>query len=294
VQVISGTVALSNITIQGGNALPNVELYGGGIFNGGSMHLDHVTITHNSNGEMGDGGGIYNGRGATLTIANSSILGNNAGGGVRGIGGGIFNGGSIHLDRVTIAHNSAEYNAGGIYNGRGATLTIANSSIVENSVGDGSGGGILNYGQLHVTNSTIQDNRVSGEYELGGGGIASYGSLTVVDSVVAHNHTSMNGGGIASSGPLTVTNSAVISNTALAIERYYGKNAGGGGIYSTGPFLLSGSVISGNTTEGYGGGLLITATIWINEVTITHNLASADYPPATQTMTAAGSGTAAA
>ena len=90
------------------------------------------------------GGGIYNEE-ATLNIANCSIQDNQA--------------------------NTA-YGGGGILcNGLSASLTIANSTVRNNSCFNGSGGGIHNYeGTLTVAQSTISDNTTS--FTDHGGGIA--------------------------------------------------------------------------------------------------------------------------
>ena len=80
------TVNLTNLTVTNG--------YGwqlaGGILNNGDMTLDHVTLTGNVMAtDAGDfwqgGGGIYTGEGGSLTLVDSSVVGNTAawsGGGV--------------------------------------------------------------------------------------------------------------------------------------------------------------------------------------------------------------------
>ena len=81
------------------------------------------------------GGGIYNG--GTLTVTNSTINANNSPGDISGGiggGGGTFSGiaGTLTVTNCTIAHNSSGFEGGGIWN-FGGTLTVTNSTIANNS-----------------------------------------------------------------------------------------------------------------------------------------------------------------
>ena len=130
------------------------------------------------------------------------------------------------------------------------------------------GGGILNFGTLTVTRSTISGNSAP----LVGGGIANggalqgSGTLKIIHSTVSGN-TSAFGGGVfsASNSALTVTDSAVSGNAA--------PGGGGGGIESIGTTLnVTNSSISGNS-GGIGGGILCEAGS-ISHSTVTGNTAS--------------------
>jgi hypothetical protein len=155
--VDAGTVSISGLTITSGNAD-----YGGGISNYGQLTVSNCTISHNSAGE---GGGIFNSYGATLTISNSTIAGNEAFNsyGV-GLGGGIYNrGGTLTISNSTIFANTGfggfeGGGVGGIYNSYDATLTVSNSTISGNS-GDLNGcGGIESDGTLNMRNSVLAGN----------------------------------------------------------------------------------------------------------------------------------------
>ena len=129
-------VTLSKLTIYNG-----AWIFGGGIYNNGSLTINSSLIVHNvayghcqhMNCGGGAGGGIYND--GTLTINNSTIIGNGAL--LRffapGTGGGISNTvGALTINNSTISGNYARGFGGGIY-GSG---TIQNSIVANNSGGN--------------------------------------------------------------------------------------------------------------------------------------------------------------
>ena len=119
----------------------------------------------------GGGWGRSRGRGiesrGTLTIRGCVISGNEAsvtGGDVDG-GGGIRNAGQMTIIDTTIAENQVSHGqGGGIYNRPSATLTLVNSTVSHNLAGvdnGGSlGGGIWNEGELTIVNSTVSENSI--------------------------------------------------------------------------------------------------------------------------------------
>ena len=131
---------------------------------------------------------IYNDTDGSLTIRDSTIADNIS----YFNGGGIFNGGILTISGSTISGNSflsiprSDYyqteNGGGITNDIGATLTISNSTIAGN-MADHGGGGIANWGTMHMSFCTIYGNSASV-----GGGIAIFdGSVVASNSIVAGN-----------------------------------------------------------------------------------------------------------
>ncbi len=138
-------------------------------------------------------------------------------------------------------------------------LTITGGSA--NSVLTGSdGGGIDNFGEL-----TVRDSTLTGNSAINGGGIANElgGTLILVGSTVANN-AGTTGGGVYNVGTLSLTNSTIADNTA---------SVQGGGIFNTGATQPNGIVLGGvltavNATIAYnsvasggtGGGIDTTAT----------------------------------
>jgi predicted outer membrane repeat protein len=88
--------------------------------------------------------------------------------GVHGAGGAIFNRGTLSLDTVTIANNSATRSGGAIHND--GTLTLMRSTVRNNTVTTGApagaGGGIVNRGAMQVFQSTISGNSTTGAAAL--------------------------------------------------------------------------------------------------------------------------------
>ena len=126
-----------------------------------------------------------------------------------------------------------------------------------------SGGGIINYGTLTLTDSIVSDNGV--------GGIDNEGTLTVERVTVRGNSGGL-AGGIASSGSLVVVDSTIANNSG---------QIGGGVLALWGTATISNSTVSGNSAV-HGGGIsaglcafgCTSAYVVLNNVTITNNTAS--------------------
>jgi hypothetical protein len=151
-------------------------------------------------------------------------------------------------------------NAGGIFN-NGGTLTVANSSVVNNSLGPtpGTGGGGISNAFESGAKLTISGCIVSGNTALNAGGIDNpVGcTLTVTDSCVSGNTAGIFGGGILNLGTLTVDRSMVSGNTATGsfsgfpLFHFLGE---GGGILNDGIMTVSDSTLCGNSAD-LGGGI---------------------------------------
>ena len=176
----NGNMTLTNSSITG-----NTAVDGGGLMNRGSLTMANSTIIANST-PNGSGAGITNRTGANLIVTHSIIAVNLAG----GSGGGIENdGGSITLDSSTVSGNFGN----GIVNGFNSTVVLINSTVSGNGTSSGilnSAGGILNFGTLTLTNSTLSDNSASGP---GAGGIHNVnpGTVELVNTIVSGNTASL-------------------------------------------------------------------------------------------------------
>jgi hypothetical protein len=134
-QITGAPVKISDLTIQDGNKfLIGGDESGGGIYNGGDLTLLRVTV---SNNRATFAGGLYNDRGATVTIINSTVSGNTAldpGICDGGFGGGIFNaGGVVNLLNTTITDNDGQCQGGGIWMTSGSVML--NNTIVARQSG---------------------------------------------------------------------------------------------------------------------------------------------------------------
>ncbi len=217
---VAGNLTLKDLTISGGDVTADHQP-GGAIRNlGGSLTLDHVTLSHNvgyDGGALDIGVGINN---AENTVADSMITQN-----ISLIdGGGIDNAGHLLVKDSVISSNIAQagFSGGGIYNDD-AQLTLDHSQIVGNMATFG--GGIDNHGgTVNITNQSVISGNVAtwkfnGLSPGGGGGISSGENddqLTIDNSFIIGNQAPASfGGGIIGGGQMTkITGSVFSGNTA--------------------------------------------------------------------------------
>jgi hypothetical protein len=191
-QVSAGkTVSMNDLTISDGAGAPQ----GGGILNYGTLNLDYVTVSNNTESSGGGasfelgGGGIYNGDSAVLNLTNSSVSNNNTigqpGGGIYG----FFNS-TINVINSTVSGNVAGDVAGGLRTLGDAN--IINSTISGNTSTAWHGGAMFSTdGTVTILNSTIVNNNAP-EGTTGGLMVATFGApvlVTVQNSIIADNST---------------------------------------------------------------------------------------------------------
>ena len=145
---------------------------------------------------------------------------------------------------------------------------------IQNGVAAG-GGGILNWGTLALTNSTVSGNIAGSESSATGAGIYNSGTLTITNSTLSRNSGYSNfmyGGAIYNSGSLTIAKSTLSGNTAYG---YFG--GGGGGIFnSSGSVTITNTTLSGNSAHASGGGGIFnnSGSVTINNATLSGNTAA--------------------
>jgi hypothetical protein len=142
-----GSLTLSNCTVT-----QNQGNGGGGIYNRGSLTLSSSTVTQNQSiaddgGFIADGGGILNRWHGTVTVSNSTITNNTGawGGGIANEDGAPIDGATMTIANSTISGNVAGgygcdfgcppvfFNGGGVYNGYRSTLNVLNSVVAGNA-----------------------------------------------------------------------------------------------------------------------------------------------------------------
>jgi CSLREA domain-containing protein len=248
------TVQIEDLIIRGGSNVGG----GGGVLNNGTLDIRFSEIIGNSVGW--DGGGIWNGPSAILSIDSSIIVGNTS----SSFAGGIMNKGALTLKNSEVRGNTDVHGGGGINNE--GTLTVDNSVLAANS--SGQGGALYNTGTAEIKNGTLVGGPLAEDANTaeGGGGLFSLGTLTVNDSTVTGNRASY-GGGLFNwiGGMLTVNNSTISNNHA---------NEGGGlhnKEHST-ALIQNGTVFSGNYAEWSGGGIDNWGTITITQSVLRENI----------------------
>jgi hypothetical protein len=108
---------------------------GGGIYSDGTLTLIGCTVSGN---QASHGAGIWNGGVATFvssTISNNSAQDTSSGTyQPDGTGGGIFNHGTLTLSGCTVSNNYTNFAGGGICNDASGTVTVENSSRINEDV----------------------------------------------------------------------------------------------------------------------------------------------------------------
>jgi predicted outer membrane repeat protein len=156
-------------------------------------------------------------------------------------------------------------------NNRNALVTLAamavqggSGSLIKTAYGTTGvcGGGVLNYGTLTLTGSTVKGNTA----KFLGGGIYNVGTLRVSGSTISGN-TAGYGGGFYNYGTTKVEGSTLTKNTAAN---------SGGAIYSccSSKTTLIDSIVSYNSAKNMGGAIAAQGKFWIQGASeITHNTA---------------------
>jgi hypothetical protein len=147
---------------------------------------------------------------STVNIQNLAVTG----GQTSGDGGGIFTEGNLNLTAVSIYGNTAGFGGGGVATigpfpedpeNFVITMTIDRSTIANNHVtgglGNGQGGGVMSFGNLNVTNSTIVGNTVANAGSNKGGGIVSSSGDFETSGIVTLLNTTITGNSITGAGP---------------------------------------------------------------------------------------------
>jgi beta-glucanase (GH16 family) len=166
------------------------------------------------------------------------------------LAGGVLNNGTLTLDRVTLRDNVMDTNAGdfwqgggGIYNGAGATLTLVDSTVANNTA-RWSGGGIYSF--FNTTTTIVRSTISSNVANDVGGGIRSLGTMAITNSTISGNtSTGWHGGAIFhTDGTVTISSSTITNNTGPDWAPSAIFNGSFGGPAPT--LTLTDSIVSGN------------------------------------------------
>jgi hypothetical protein len=142
-------------------------------------------------------------------------------------------------------------------------LTISNGVTGISS----NGGGIVNAGNLTVSDCTL-----SGNSAANGGGIYNNGGTLTVSGCTLSNNSTLGGGfggGIYNNGgTLTVSNSSLSGNTAPGGGDF--NQGDGGGIYNAGTAIVSGCTLSNNSAQA-GGAIYSIGKLTVSGSTFSSN-----------------------
>jgi hypothetical protein len=179
-----------------------------------------------------------------------------------------------------------------------STSTIKNLTFSGGYLPEGSGGGILNNGELTLDACTISFCQADF-----GGGIANHGVLWLLNSSIYENYANSGGGGISTAanqachtyleystvtgnsnggavmgkgGGISLLANALLSITGGGLSGNESLNGGiGGAIYSSGGILtINGCTLSGNLADANGGGIYFAGgTAVLTDVAVSGNSA---------------------
>ena len=244
--IISDTVNLKNITIDGNNIQAKQGLIW--LLNA-HMTMDSNTTLKNSISTEINGGVVQTGGTSTFEVNGGQMINNKA------------------------------PSSGAIHNSPGCEVIINGGTLSNNQATNGSGGAISNYGNLIINNATISNNKVI--YD--GGAILnacwenSCGTMEMINGLIETN-TAQNGGAIAIHGTEASASSAVIKGGSLSNNK---ASIGGGAIYINGdisinPTLeISGTTLIDSNVSTNGGGILVSnAKLTMSGGTFSNNIAN--------------------
>jgi hypothetical protein len=177
-----GTLTVSNSTLSHNTA----DLNGGGIRNqtGASLYVSYSTFSANA-AENGGGGGLIT-LGTEVIISHSTFSGNTATSGSRGTGDGAGlydNGfGTLTVRDSAIYGNSAGGVGGGLANNLGE-IVVSNSTLSGNTASVG-GGISINFNPLWISSSTVSQNSAT---SAGGGIDVGHSRVNAKNTLAAGN-----------------------------------------------------------------------------------------------------------
>ncbi len=250
-----GTVKISNVSLIGNHAAD----LGGAIFNlAGTINITGSAITdnqleqYNSLSDFKDrmvGSGIAN-YGGTVTIDNTTILGNTGGNAA------IYNGnkGSLTITNSTITENRGEL-GGGILNS-GGTLILTGSTVSNNQ--SRTGGGVVHLdGTSTLTAVTFTGNKAQSAAAL----YISKGTATIANSIFTKNDNSRGAVYVQQGADVTVTGTTFTANSSEYTS----------GIYNSGGDL---TIIGSTFTDGAGAAISSSGTLGMFNSTVTRHRGS--------------------
>ncbi|MCD8209106.1 MAG: right-handed parallel beta-helix repeat-containing protein, partial [Bacteroidales bacterium] len=248
-------------------------VYGGGIYNTGTIYMLDGYVTLNET--TANGGGI-NSYGGPLYLCGGHITGNTAG----NFGGGIHSPKTFYMYGGHVNYNTAATYGGGI--NTESTSYFYGGEVSYNTAGT-YGGGINAKGSLYIYSSDDEANSPSLEVNYNtaatyGGGIYSTSNVYIYGGIISYNTASDLGGGVYGTSKIYIYGGKISGNTAknygggvygtsastiemtggeISENKVTGSQSQGGGMAVYGTGTMSGGKITGNTASYYGGAVYI-------------------------------------
>ena len=238
-KVSGAELALSNVCLDGQSQTRRAP--GVTVESGGTLKMEENSCIQNftNSASNGSGGGVYVGRGSTMTMNGGTIKDCSAsdGGGIYAAGAVVLNGGTISGCKAVGSYRSG----GGIYIDSSGSLTMGGGSI-ESCTASNWGGGVFAQGTFELTGGSITHCSA-----LSGGGVHIHSATTTLNGGTIKDCSASYGGGVyiaRISSTLKMINGSIESCTA---------SNWGGGVYINNRMTMTGGSITGCTADGGGG-----------------------------------------
>ncbi|MBL9153841.1 MAG: LEPR-XLL domain-containing protein [Verrucomicrobiales bacterium] len=306
------TVLLTDVEIRDNvvQSTGSGDRHGGGFWsNSATITGTGVDLTNNraernggTNNNVGGGGWISGD--SMISLTDVTVTGNVAreGGGFY-VSAGNFGGSRINLTNATIENNTAVVRGGGFDNaGIDGVVTIDGGSVSQNVAQFEHGGGIYNYGTVHLSGVMLVGNEAQDldtgdgkrDDSVGGGFYNNTGIVVMTGGALTGNTVYGSGGGFYNRvGSVTLIGTGSdpieIANNKAGAHDGLGDSRNGGGFYNTetGTVNLTHVVFTGNhvrfatagnsaTVTGVGAGFFNTgeSTVNLDQVDISQHIAA--------------------
>lgn len=263
-KVSGAELALSNVCLDGQSQTRRAP--GVTVESGGTLKMEENSCIQNftNSASNGSGGGVYVGRGSTMTMNGGTIKDCSAsdGGGIYAAGAVVLNGGTISGCKAVGSYRSG----GGIYIDSSGSLTMGGGSI-ENCTASNWGGGVFAHGTFKLTGGSITHCSA-----LSGGGVNISDATTTLNGGTISNCKATRGGGVYIAGSdgsiLEMTNGSITDCEATGDT----SRLMGGGVYINNRMTMTGGSITGCTAD-VGGGIYNYHTLALTGGTVCNNTA---------------------
>lgn len=263
-KVSGAELALSNVCLDGQSQTRRAP--GVTVESGGTLKMEENSCIQNftNSASNGSGGGVYVGRGSTMTMNGGTIKDCSAsdGGGIYAAGAVVLNGGTISGCKAVGSYRSG----GGIYIDSSGSLTMGGGSI-ESCTASNWGGGVFAHGTFKLTGGSITHCSA-----LSGGGVNISDATTTLNGGTISNCKAIRGGGVYIAGSdgsiLEMTNGSITDCEATGDT----SRLMGGGVYINNRMTMTGGSITGCTADD-GGGIYNYHTLALTGGTVCNNTA---------------------
>ena len=263
-KVSGAELALSNVCLDGQSQTRRAP--GVTVESGGTLKMEENSCIQNftNSASNGSGGGVYVGRGSTMTMNGGTIKDCSAsdGGGIYAAGAVVLNGGTISGCKAVGSYRSG----GGIYIDSSGSLTMGGGSI-ESCTASNWGGGVFAHGTFELTGGSITHCSA-----LSGGGVNISDATTTLNGGTISNCKATRGGGVYIAGSdgsiLEMKNGSITDCEATGDT----SRLMGGGVYINNRMTMTGGSITGCTADD-GGGIYNYHTLALTGGTVCNNTA---------------------